>query len=58
MIEVFSEPIFSNTGMDVANDKVAGRSNADFVCHVTRQDELSISPTELELCRKSIRPSS
>jgi hypothetical protein len=49
MLHIISHDLFIQLRGSATNDNVTGRAIGYFVCYVTGQHELSVSPTDFDL---------
>lgn len=49
MIEIFANSLLGMSRGSVVNHQVSCRANSDFVCYMTRQDELAVVPANFNL---------
>ena len=54
MLKIVSNDFLRMLGIVVENDQVPSSTSGDFVCNMSRKDELALVPTDLDLVIVSI----
>jgi len=49
MLQIISDCILGKIGISISNDKISCRSSTNLISHMSRQDELTVIPSDLNL---------